>query len=208
MKILIKIFLPAIILTLNAAGVMAGNNFNRDSIYKMVIYQPVQVKLGLTSGWKAPHGTGIDFSLTINELVDINLGAGISISGTKIGVGARLYPLREKDFSPMIGAFLYHSGGMERITVTYNYDEAVYRINPNNAFQINAGARYRFGKGHYFIGALGYAFPFNKEGAEYINGSTLDTVRSVADAITIGGFAVYGGILIKLTPGNYRIPQF
>jgi hypothetical protein len=175
-----------------------------DSISEQTKYQPLQFKVGFTSGWKAPYGTGLDFSFLINEVIDVNIGCGISISGTKIGLGTRFYPIRNKNFAPMIGVYLFNSAGQNSITVSFNTDSAKYRIKPDKAVQIDAGFRYRFGKGHYIITGVGYSIPFKGENAEYLSGSTLDTVRSMADGLRIGGFSINFGILIKLSKGYYR----
>ncbi len=140
----------------------------------------------------------------IYELVDINTGYGISINGKKKVLGAGFYPLRNKTFSPMIGAFLYHSAGQNLITVSVNEDSGKYWIRPDDAVLINAGFRYRFGKGHYMIAGLGYSVPFKGEKAEYLGGSNLDSVQSLADILTIGGLSMNFCILIKLSKGYYQ----
>ncbi len=198
------ILLPFFLVDIYTQDNLSYTPSQADSLDKQNVFQPLQFKLGLTSGWKAPYGTGVDFSFMIYELIDVNIGYGISISGNKFGLGTRFYPIRNNDFSPMIGAFIYHSKGQNSVTVSFNTDSAKYRIKPDNAIQINIGARYRFGKGHYFIGSLGYSIPFKGEEAEYISGSTLDSVKDLANGLRIGGVSVYCGILIKLSTGNYR----
>lgn len=176
-----------------------------DSIEEQDLYQPLQFKIELITGWKTPYGTGLDFSFMFNEIIDANFGCGISISGTKTGLGTRFYPIRNKSFSPMIGAFLFHSAGQSKITVSFNEDSGIFRINPDNAILINGGFRLRFGKGHYLITGLGYSIPFKGEDAEYLSGSTLSSVQSLANTLTIGGISMSFGIVIKLSKGNYRL---
>ena len=210
MKLLIRSFVILLLFSFFSCKTYSANNLftkteSSNSISDKIIYQPFQYKIGFSSGWKAPYGTGVDLSILINELIDANIGCGISISGAKVGIGTRFYPLRENNFSPMLGAFLYHSKGQNLITVFINADSAKYRIKPDNAIQIDAGFRYRFGKGHYLIANLGYSIPFKGEDAEYISGSTLDSIQTFANGMTIGGISVYCGVLIKLSKGRYRI---
>jgi hypothetical protein len=167
-------------------------------------YQSVQFKGGFNLGWDFPYATGAEISFLFSELIDINMGVGVSMSGTKVGIGTRIFPVRSKRVSPMIGAYLYHASGINNINVYVNNDEARYRISKDNALLLNAGMRFRFSKGHYLIAGLGYSFAFDNEKAVYMGGSRSSSVKSFADALAVGGFSLNVGILFKLNPGSYR----
>lgn len=164
-------------------------------------HQPLQFGVGFTTGWKAPYGTGLDFSFLIKEIVDVNFGCGISPWGvSKIGLGTRIYPIRNTDFSPMLGVYLFESSGKD-LTFEKHYfmrepDIAKYRIKPDKAVQINVGfrARSEYEDGFYTNVGVGYSFGFKNEEAEYLSGSTLDELRSRANIYRIGGFSINLGI--------------
>lgn len=46
-----------------------------------------------------------------NELIDCNVGFGLGLYGKKLGLGARMFPVRNNSFSPMFGAYFYHVAG-------------------------------------------------------------------------------------------------
>lgn len=175
-----------------------------DSIQAKVEYQSVQFKMGFNIGWEFPYAVGVEGSLLFDEMVDINMGFGIGMSGVKIGFGSRFFPIRNKKVSPMIGAYYYHASGINSINVSVNKEEGEYKITADNALLLNTGMRFRFGKGHYLMAGIGYSFPFKGDKAQYKSGSNASAVQSFADAISVGGFSMNVGILIKLSSGYYR----
>jgi len=178
--------------------------FKIDSISNKIVYQPLQVKLGFNLGWEFPYSIGMECSFLFSELVDANIGCGIGMSGFKVGVGARIYPIRKKKTSPMIGAYFYHASGLGTLNVNVNEDAGTYSIPSDNAVLVNAGFRTRFKKGHYLIAGIGYSIPYKGERAQYQSGSESSSLQSFADAFRVGGFSINVGILIKLTKGYYR----
>ncbi|GAA3945895.1 hypothetical protein GCM10022406_29850 [Hymenobacter algoricola] len=58
--------------------------------------------LGLSVGWGAPYGLGIDFSRMVGRQADIGLGVGLGLGG-KVGVGARYYFRPAAVVQPYVG---------------------------------------------------------------------------------------------------------
>jgi len=168
-------------------------------------YQPVQVKLGFNLGWGFPYSAGIEFSALFLELFDVNAGVGAGISGWKYGGGARFYPIREAKISPMIGVFLYHATGLQELNVNNDFEQATFRITPDEAVLLNGGARMRFGHGNYLTLAAGYIFPFAGEQAVRTSGSNSPQLQSAANALATSGFSLNVGIQIKLSKGHYQL---
>jgi len=168
-------------------------------------FQKIQTKIGFGLGWDYPYSAGIELSLLLNEIIDCNVGFGLGMSGAKLGIGARTFPVRNSNFSPMFGAYLYHATGLKNLNVNVNTEEAVYDITPDNAILLNTGARFRFDKGHYIIAGIGYSFPFNGGKAVYRSGSTSESVKTFANALGTGGLSINFGVLLKINKGNYRI---
>lgn len=166
-------------------------------------YQPLQLKLGFNLGWCFPYSGGLEFSLLFHELIDINAGVGIGISGFKYGGGARLYPMRDSKVSPMIGAFVFHAAGAKGVVIPIGFEDATYDITPETAFLINGGMRLRFGRGHFFTAAVGYIEPFEGDQAEYQRGSRERRIRNVADALSTSGLSVNFGLQLKISKGYY-----
>ena len=164
--------------------------------------RPLQFRGGITSGWNAPYGSGLDFSFLIYQIIDVNFGFGVGKLGygTKIGLGTRFYPIRDPDFfSPMIGVYLFEGSGIDELTlVKKRYlkenDTAKYRIKPNKAVQLNVGFRTREEERVSMSVSVGYSFLFKNEEAEYLSGSTLDELRSRANLYRIGGFSINLGL--------------
>lgn len=169
-----------------------------------VRYQPLQFKMGFNLGWCFPYSAGVEFALLFNELVDINAGVGLGISGAKYGGGLRLYPMRESIVSPMIGTFLFHATGTKDLTLSSNGFEAIYDITPETAALVNGGLRFRFGSGHYLTAAAGLIFPFYGEQAQYRSGSRSEDLENMANALATSGFSFNIGIQIKLSSGHYE----
>jgi len=180
-------------------------NFVEGSDAPGPFYQPVQIKLGFNLGWGFPYSAGIEFSALFLELFDVNAGVGAGMSGWKYGGGARFYPLREAKFSPMIGVFLYHATGLQELNVNNDFEQATFRITPDEAVLLNGGARMRFGHGNYLTLAAGYIFPFAGEQAVRTSGSNSPQLQSAANALATSGFSFNVGIQIKLSKGHYKL---
>ena len=181
-----------------------NSTFNSDSIRPQVSYQPMQYKIGFGTGWETAYATGIELSFLFHELVDFNFGFGLGISGAKYGFGSRFYPIRNKKFSPMIGLFFYQSTGMKSLNVSVNEKQGKFKIYPDKCILVNTGYRFRFGKGHYVIGSIGYSTPFEGKRAQYLSGSTSSSVQSFANAVAPGGLSVQIGFLLKLSDGKFK----
>jgi hypothetical protein len=176
----------------------------KDSTISKVEYQTVQFKVGFNIGWEFPYSAGAEFSFLFNELIDANFGCGLGFRGAKLGVGARIYPLKKSKFSPMLGTYFYHATGLNKLTVSVNELQGIYSITSDNAVLINTGLRYRYGKGNYIIAGIGYSIPFYGEKAIYRSGSNESSVKTFANALATGGLSVNFGILLKLSKGPYQ----
>ena len=93
--------------------------------------QAIQYKIGPTLGWKAPYGDGVDFSILAHGLMDLNIGCGYSITGARVGLGSRIYPLRDRKITPMIGLFVSFASG-EGLLFPANYGNS-----PTSDYEIN-----------------------------------------------------------------------
>ncbi|MCK4661304.1 MAG: hypothetical protein KAT68_00450 [Bacteroidales bacterium] len=201
MKQVIKFIAILISLILIRTNVYSTDRLNNtytkvDSISKQVEYKSMQFKIGYNLGWEFPYSAGIEFSCLFNEIIDVNIGSGLGISGAKIGLGTRFYPVKNKKRSPIIGIYLYHATGKKSLNI--GLDETEYKITPDVALLINTGIRFRLRKGHYLITGIGYSIPFRGKKAEYKWGATDNSTQSFANALSTGGFSTNIGILIKL----------
>jgi hypothetical protein len=204
-RLLISAVMLASVLGFSGNRLLASDDLLGSETDSTGSFQQVQVKTGFNLGWDYPYSAGIELSLLFNEIVDCNLGFGLGMSGAKLGIGVRTFPVRNSNFSPMFGAYLYHATGLKNLNVYVNDDEAVYDITSDNALLLNTGARFRFGKGHYIIAGIGYSIPFNGEKAVYKSGSTSESVETFANIFGTGGLSMNFGVLIKISKGNYRI---
>lgn len=166
-------------------------------------YQPVQVKLGFNLGWDSPYSAGLECAVLFHELVDVNAGVGIGISGAKVGGGLRYYPLRKPKVSPMLGMLLFRSTGVEPLALSNGAFEATYALMPQTALLTNAGFRLRFGHGNYFTVATGYVFTFSGDRVVFQRGSRDPAFQTAAELLATGGFSLNVGIQVKLTKGHY-----
>lgn len=203
------LLLPIFMLSLIFSDGFSSNLFqssgeNNDTLKSNISYQLIQVKLGINLGYHFPYSCGLEVSCLFNELVDVNVGCGLGISGAKIGFGSRIYPLRTKKFSPLFGLYLYYATGFWEMEVKKNNESAVYRISPDYALLPFVGFRIRFGKGQYFTCGIGYVFPYFGKMAAYQSGSHSPDLKKTMDAYATGGVSVNAGILIKLNRGNFK----
>jgi hypothetical protein len=164
------------------------------------LYSGTKARLGFGLGWEHPYSFGMELSFSFNEIADFNMGLGLGPMGAKVGVGARVYPMRFSKVSPMVGVHVFHATGLSNVDLTNNNngESAVYNIIPDNALLISGGMRLRSKSGDYFLATLGYSHAFDGRKSEYVDGSTDDVLKKTADIFGVGGFSFCLGYLIRL----------
>ena len=193
-----------LILTILFISIAASAATPADSLPTIPNTRSSRLRSALTWVGEFPYSAGVEFSCLFEELIDLNFGFGLGMSGAKAGFGTRIYPLRRHNLSPMAGIYLYIATGLWDMEVSNDEGTAMYRITPDGAVLVSGGIRYRFGIGEYLTGAIGYSFPFIGEKARYISGSTDPALKQQMDKFATGGFSINVGIIIKLNRGSYR----
>jgi hypothetical protein len=159
------------------------------------VYNPRHA-LGISTGWGAPYGWGIEYSYLLTDKLDINLGTGFSFSGPRVGVGARYY-FKNEWASPFVGANLVHTNGLYGYTVSVNGVSAQYKNFADQAFFLRGGYKLEnYNRFHIF--SIGYGFPFQNRGAQYISGSNHPSVKRFADAQPLGGLEISYTLIFRL----------
>jgi hypothetical protein len=161
---------------------------------------PVKTRIGFDLGWESPYSAGMQLSMTIKEVIDLNAGVGLGLSGFKAGIGARVYPMPQNNWSPMVGAYLFATSGLGEVTLTSNNDEALYRIPSARAYAIQLGLRAKVDD-DYFIICAGHSWAYKGGNSVYLDGSTSDNIEKVADIMGVGGFSFNLSYLIRLGRG-------
>lgn len=122
--------------------------------------------IGLTPvGWDAPYGFGIELSHLVTRRLDVNVGTGIGLSGTKLGVGARYFLAPEKRVSSYFGLNVVRSGGWDEMELREGggddwYEGDGYRVGtltvkPTTVLHLRYGLRWQPGKRPGHVGILG-----------------------------------------------------
>lgn len=122
--------------------------------------------IGLTPlGWDAPYGFGIELSHLVTRRLDVNVGTGIGLSGTKLGLGTRYFFAPEKRVSSYVGANLVYSGGWNSIELREGggddwyegdgYHVGTLSVKPTTVLHLRYGLRWQPGKRPSRVGLLG-----------------------------------------------------
>lgn len=156
-----------------------------------------RTSLGLSFGWGAPYGWGLDFSYLVASHLDVSVGAGATITGTKLGVGARYYFAPTRQISPFVGANLVRSGGINDLRVTSNSnsgggygstaDEAVVNIKASGLAHLRGGLRWQPSPRFGLLGALGYGVVLGGDPVEYVKSPALQSTRTAVNIFSPGG---------------------
>ena len=175
-------------------------NVISDSIPNKSSHKPLTYNIGLMSGWKAPYGTGADLDIVVHGLLDVNIGLGLSLTGMRTGLGARIYPLKDQRISPMLGSFLTHSSGGGRLSVSHIYDEdggRGFKINPYYTLEIETGIRTKIDQNLYMVYGFGYSIVLGGSPVILTNGGPNSGSISRLDKF-IKGPSTYISVIIKL----------
>ncbi len=165
--------------------------------------------LALVVGWGAPYGWGLEFSEMASANLDINVGAGLSVTGGKLGIGTRYYFTPERKVSGWVGANLVRSTGLDNIAITSNNNNSGYNggyNSPTNSGVINykaatlvhlrGGMRWQPVHRFAMFGGLGYGISLSGDAVEYVSGNfdqpTIDAIKLLAP----GGVEVSVGVAL------------
>ena len=171
-----------------------------------------RTSLGLSLGWGAPYGWGLDFSYLVMPQLDISLGAGATITGTKLGVGARYYFAPTRQVSPFVGANLVRSGGINDLRVTANSsssgggssgygstaDEAVVNFKATGLAHLRGGLRWQPSPRFGLLGALGYGVVLGGDPVEYVKLPAQQSTRTAVNIFSPGGVEFSLGLALGL----------
>ena len=164
--------------------------------------------LALVLGWGAPYGWGLEFSEMATPNLDINIGAGLSVTGTKLGIGSRYYFAPERRVSTWLGGNLVYSGGIENIPIKSNSSSANngYNNNPGQSgvisyksatlLHLRGGMRWQPVHRFAMFGGLGYGIRLNGGNVEYVSGSFDQPTRDAIEFLSPGGVELSVGMAL------------
>ncbi|MGI4866257.1 MAG: hypothetical protein ACRYFZ_20190 [Janthinobacterium lividum] len=164
--------------------------------------------LGLSLGYGAPYGWGVDFSLLVLPRLDINVGLGASITGGKVGVGTRYYFAPERKVSPFVGGNLVYSGGINHLTISTSTqngfggyssssaDDIVVNFKSTGLLHLRGGARWQPTQRFGLLGAVGYGIVLGGDPVEYVAGT--QGRRALVNLFSPGGVELSVGVAFAL----------
>lgn len=169
-----------------------------------------RASLGFDAGWGAPTGWGLTYSHLIGERTDWTFGAGLGISGAKVGVGLRWYVAPTRRVSPWFGTALALSGGMSDLSVSADGggDDDLdwfsssrtsaerYSIRSGWTVHVRSGLRWQPGRVG-FLGSLGYSQRLGRDPFRFPD-TMIAADRRLARALGPGGVEVALGIVVGL----------
>lgn len=117
--VVFRAFLAGLALALVAASVQAQALASPVSRYPSPSF-------GLSLGYGAPYGWGVDFSHLLTPSLDVTVGLGATITGAKVGVSTRYYFMPARQVSPFGGANLVYSTGLQHVTVSNSNSRTAY----------------------------------------------------------------------------------
>ena len=168
-----------------------------------------RTSLGLTLGWGAPYGWGLDVSHLLTRRLDLNAGVGASITGTKIGVGTTYYLAPERRVSPFFGANLVHSGGRKDVHVSESHrvfdhtftssEQAHINFLSTNLLHLRSGLRWQPTPRFALLGTLGYGFVLGHDPVEYLEAPARESLRDVVRFQSPGGLEISMGLAFALS---------
>lgn len=205
-----RLFLTGAALVMGTMAAQAQDAPNPDyspapGVSRKVISYP-RTSLGLTAGWGAPYGWGVDVSQMLMPNLDVNVGAGLGV-GWKIGIGTRYYFTPQKRVSPFAGVNISRTSSINDMELTVESgqgysqtsEQVRFSIAPTMILHVRGGVRCQFRKIG-LIGALGYGINPGSDPLTYTPGyePQMQSTRDVMNAITPGGFELSVGVTFPL----------
>ncbi len=152
--------------------------------------------LGFALGWGSPVGAGVEYAYDVTPTHNVGGGLGFSLSGARYAIGYRYHFLPERGATPYAGLALTGASGLSSVNVNVNKDSAEYKMNPGLAVAPRAGFRFRTRIIDWYVNA-GYHVVVAGGGAEYVSGSTKQSIKDFAEVVALGGVEISGEMLFR-----------
>lgn len=151
----------------------------------------------VTAGWGAPVGIGLEIEKYIAPTFNLNMGAGLTMTGVKLSVGTKYLMAADKDVSPYIGLNFSSSSGISRLNINVDTDTAKYKINAAKILTPRAGLKLKRGIANFYLN-VGYGIVVDGGGNKYRSGSTDTGVANMAALLSAGGVEISGSICFPI----------
>jgi len=142
--------------------------------------------IGLSGGWGAPYGFGIQYSYSPTQKIDLTLGGGLSLSGFRGGFGLR-YLFKTGQTTPFLGMNFVTTSGLNELTVDTGNGESIYDIPSNRAIFARGGYIIKLDKVG-FVFATGYGIPLSDKDPDLVSGFPDEDSQKFAEWMMLGGF--------------------
>ena len=109
-----------------------------------VVETPPPLTAGLSLGWGAPYGGGVEVAYRFRPSLDGNIGVGIGSSGAKLGGGVRYYvPSRTRN-QLFVGTNLVYSYADIDLDLEMDGVEGRYRMHSSTLLHVRAGLHHQY----------------------------------------------------------------
>lgn len=151
--------------------------------------------IGGELGWNGLSGLGVNFSYHPDPHLALDTGAGLSLTGWRVGFRVR-GNLLTGEWTPFLGAGLSYATGLgeQDIELESKGEKAKLRILPSPFLQIAGGVNYTGREGFVFTATTGYSVLLRDHNTTYRSGS-FETYEDVKP--------IYGGGLILSVAFGY-----
>ena len=137
-------------------------------------------------GWNSLAGFGPNLTFHVLPEFSIDLGAGLSLVGWKIGLRTR-YNFLESPVTPFIGVGLLGASGFDTpsqdIASDDSNSELNVKIHPSAFLQSVVGIDWTSPGGFTMVGALGYAWLLTGDNVEIVTGAPTSEEKRAFDVI-------------------------
>ena len=143
-------------------------------------------------GWNGIAGFGPTLTFHATPHVSFDLGAGVSLTGWKLGLRSR-YNLLKGPVTPFIGAGFMGTAGLGELLIEEeNQPDVTIRVKPSAFIQAVAGVDWTSDRGFTLVGAVGYAFLLN-DNLDLVAGIPTKDQRQAFDIIFGSGLVLTAG---------------
>ena len=150
----------------------------------------------------------------ITRRLELNAGAGASITGIKVGISATYYLAPEHRVSPFFGAALAHSGGRRDVYVheahrlfdhTFTSSEAAHvNFLSVNLVHLRSGWRWQLTPSCALFGTIGYSVVLGDDPVEYLEAPARQSLRDAVRVQSPGGLEISIGLALALSRRSER----
>ena len=152
--------------------------------------------IGFTLGYGSPYGFGIEYNYLLHPRLDVNVGGGLSLSGTRLGFGFRHYLKGQTSGFYLQSNFIYTTG-VSALVTTVDEIQGIYSIPSDYGLFFSGGYNIKILDIMHLMVGGGYGIPLQNNPITRQSSIEDVALNKVVNSFKLGGLILNTALIIR-----------